>query len=95
MILPVEVRERLQIEHGIYVIEACNKCGSLIGPVRWTRAGEPGTWCSAICRDGVEAVAAREHRQSGRPRKYESNADRQRAYRRSRLRPLRNTLAAV
>ncbi|MGH9497347.1 MAG: hypothetical protein ACRD3B_20285 [Candidatus Sulfotelmatobacter sp.] len=81
MILPVRVRDELKAERGIYITEACLKCGSLIGPVRWTRAGEDGVWCSARCRDGTEAEA----RRTGRPRKYKNHAEKQKAYRSRRI----------
>jgi hypothetical protein len=53
MNLPIELRFRLQEGRGIYVTEACDRCGQLLGPVRFTRAGEPEVWCSRKCRDGV------------------------------------------
>jgi hypothetical protein len=40
--------------HGTYVTEACEKCGRLLGPVRFTRRGDAGAWCSRACRDGVD-----------------------------------------
>ena len=52
--------------HGCYITEACDKCGTLLGAVRYKRQGEPGEWCSALCRDGIEAVAQREARKAGR-----------------------------
>ena len=42
-------------ERGIWITEACDKCGQLLGAVCWTRRGEPGEWCSAACRDGIKA----------------------------------------
>jgi hypothetical protein len=50
-----EQSEKLLREHGVWITEACAKCGRLLGAVRWTRRGEPGEWCSAACRDGVKA----------------------------------------
>lgn len=38
-----------------YVMEICDKCGQLLGPVRFTRHGESGVWCSRECRDGADA----------------------------------------
>jgi hypothetical protein len=49
-------RELLR-SHGIYVTEVCNECRKVLGPVRFTRYGEPGVWCSRLCRDGVERKA--------------------------------------
>ena len=45
------------MERGIYVTEACDTCGQLLDPVRYTRRGEPGEWCSRACRDGVKRAA--------------------------------------
>jgi hypothetical protein len=39
---------------GCYVTEACDKCGKFLGPVRYTRRGEPGEWCSPECRGDAE-----------------------------------------
>ncbi len=33
MILAADLRRRLQEERGIYVTEACDRCGQLLGPV--------------------------------------------------------------
>ena len=104
MILPLEVREQLKARRGIYLTEACDACGALLGAVRYTRRGESGAWCSAKCRDGAEAIADGVKRRSGRPRKYESESERmaanrvkaakrQRAFR-ERLRVTQNPLAA-
>jgi len=40
--------------HGVYSTEACDKCGVLLGPIRWTIRGEAGVWCSRKSRDGVD-----------------------------------------
>jgi len=45
-------RELLRI-HGAYVTEACDGCGKILGPVRYTSWGGKGEWCSQLCRDGV------------------------------------------
>jgi len=55
MMLREELRRRLLEEHGIYVKEACDKCGQLLGAVRYTRKDDPGVWCSRECRDGADA----------------------------------------
>jgi hypothetical protein len=39
--------------HGTYLTEVCDKCGALLGPIRWTIHEVPGAWCSRSCRDGV------------------------------------------
>jgi hypothetical protein len=41
-------------KHNCFVSEACDKCGQILGPVRFTRKGESGEWCSRECRDGAE-----------------------------------------
>jgi hypothetical protein len=40
---------------GVFAREACDRCGKVLGPVRFTRAGEDGAWCSRDCRDGADA----------------------------------------
>jgi hypothetical protein len=64
-------------KYGCYASEACDKCGKLIGPVRFTVYGEPGVWCSPECRDGVTEQAVSLKR--GRPRKYKTDRERRRA----------------
>ena len=88
MRLTSQQQDALRRERGIFANEACDRCGKLLGSVRYTRKGEPGEWCSELCRDGVEAVEAR--RKGGRPRKYRNprqqrraHAEQQRAYRES------------
>jgi hypothetical protein len=97
MKLTREQSQKLVKERGIWITNACDKCGRLLGAVRWTRRGEPGEWCSAECRDGVKAqtkarVAAAQEvirhkrigaRLAGRPKKHTSNAGKQRSYRSS------------
>jgi len=45
----------LLAEYGCYVTEICDKCGRLLGAIRFSRCGESGVWCSRVCRDGAEA----------------------------------------
>ena len=40
--------------HGVYVNEVCDGCGAILGPIRFTRQGDAGAWCSRACRDGVD-----------------------------------------
>ena len=47
----------LLAKHGVYVTEACDTCGQILGPIRFTRYGQKGEWCSRFCRDGVEHKA--------------------------------------
>jgi hypothetical protein len=49
--------------------------------VRYTRCGEPGEWCSELCRDGEAMIAhhnARKRR-GGRPTKYRNKNERRKA----------------
>src|SRR5579864_1927627 len=47
----------LLARYGSYITEVCDCCGHGLGPVRFTRRGDPGVWCSRECRDGKEAHA--------------------------------------
>jgi len=49
-----ELRRRLFGLRGISVAERCDKCGQLLGAVRFVRRGEPGVWCSPECRGDRE-----------------------------------------
>jgi hypothetical protein len=66
MMLREELRKRLLEDRGVYVKECCDKCGQLLGPIRYTRKDDSGVWCSRECRgDGAQII-----RKGGRPRKY-------------------------
>jgi hypothetical protein len=54
MKLTREQSQKLLHERGIWITNACNKCGQLLGAVRWTLRSEPGEWCSLACRDGIK-----------------------------------------
>lgn len=53
MKLSREQSQKLLRERGIWTTEACDRCGNLLGSIRWTRKGESGEWCSTECRDGI------------------------------------------
>jgi hypothetical protein len=53
MRLTEEQSRSLLVKHGAYVTEVCDKCGKILGPVRFTRYGQTGEWCS----DGFERKA--------------------------------------
>lgn len=55
MNLSTDCSQMLLKRFGCYANESCDKCGRLLGPVRYTRSGENGAWCSRECRDGKEA----------------------------------------
>jgi hypothetical protein len=76
-------------KHSVYAAEACDKCGRLLGAVRFKRACQTEVWCSQECRGDFRREAIRK---GGRPRKYRTdrarhdaeqcqNAERQRAFR--------------
>jgi hypothetical protein len=44
----------LLAKYGAYVNEVCDKCRKILGPIRFTRCGQTGEWCSKRCRDGFE-----------------------------------------
>src|SRR5579862_4456345 len=48
-----QIGELLRL-HGTYITDSCDNCGCPLGPVRFTRQGEAGAWCSRACRDGVD-----------------------------------------
>src|SRR5690349_20304325 len=78
MMLREDLRSRLLADRGIDVKECCDRCGQLLGAVRFTRKDEPGVWCSRECRgDEVQNTV----RRGGRPRKHDSDAAKQSAYR--------------
>jgi hypothetical protein len=51
-----ETRSReLLRARGVFVKNACDRCGAAIHyENRFTRFSEKGVWCSRLCRDGVE-----------------------------------------
>lgn len=78
MILTSTQAYALLAKHGVFALAVCDRCGRLLGAVRYTRRGDAGEWCSSACRgDGERTMVPR----GGRPRKHLTNADRQRVYR--------------
>jgi len=77
-LLTVVQSYELLAKYGCYVTEACDRCGQILGPVRYVRKGETGAWCSRECRGDAASLTIRK---GGRPRKYKTNAERQHAYR--------------
>jgi hypothetical protein len=54
MKLTEQQSQRVLRTHGSYLTEVSDKCGALLGAVRWTIRGESGTWRSRACRDGAD-----------------------------------------
>lgn len=55
MKLTPEQSRKVLAEHGCWITEACDRCGKLLGAVRYTLRGQSGEWCSQLCRDGEAA----------------------------------------
>ena len=62
----------LLAKFGVYVTEACDACGQLLGPCRFTRFNDSGAWCSPKCRGDIDHPASR---RGGRPRKYRNKKE--------------------
>jgi hypothetical protein len=83
MKLTEEQSRTLLAKYALYASEACDKCGKILGPVRYKRKDEPGEWCSRLCRNGAAiAEPYRATRRGGRPPKYRTDRERRRAERR-------------
>jgi hypothetical protein len=59
MRLTAEQQARLLAGHGVLANEACDKCDKVLAEVRYTRKDMPETYCSRLCRDGVERLKGR------------------------------------
>ena len=79
MMLASQQTQEVLATHGCYAEECCDRCSLLLGPVRFTRQGEAGIWCSRECRGDDDR---RTIRKGGRPRKYKTENDRRQAQRR-------------
>jgi hypothetical protein len=77
MMLTVQQSYKLLAAHGVFARECCNKCGQLLGAVRFTRRGESGEWCSRECRGDGERQKIRK---GGRPSKYKDERTRKNAH---------------
>ncbi len=76
MLLTTKQSERLLAKHGVFAREICDKCGIVLGAVRFTRYGEPEVYCSRECRGDAHRSAALK---PGRPRKYKTHSERRAA----------------
>jgi hypothetical protein len=66
----------LLAKHGVYARDICDKCGAVLGAVRFTRKDESDVWCSRECRGDVHRAVPLK---PGRPRKYENGGERRAA----------------
>jgi Fe-S-cluster-containing dehydrogenase component len=58
------------LARGLYIIEKCDGCGKLLNQtLRYTVAGNPEVYCSAVCRDLMFFGDRREARKHSNPRK--------------------------
>jgi hypothetical protein len=59
MRITAEQQKILLAKCGICVNESCDRCHKILAHVRWTRKDMPETYCSRLCRDGVERAKGR------------------------------------
>jgi hypothetical protein len=45
--------------YGVRANQACDRCGKVLAEIHWTRRDMPETYCSRLCRDGVERTNGR------------------------------------
>ena len=76
MLLAIQKSYELLANYGFFAREICNKCGIVLGAVRFTRNGESEVYCSCECRGDAQRSAT--HRR-GRPRKYKTERERRAA----------------
>ena len=50
MLLPIKKIYELLATHGLFAREICDKCGIVLGAVRFTRHGESEVYCARECR---------------------------------------------
>jgi len=76
VLLTTQQSYKLFTKHGIFSREICDKCGAVLGAIRFTRRDEAGVWCSRECRGETQRAAML---RPGRPRKYTSERERRTA----------------
>ncbi len=50
MLLTTQQSYELLAKHGVFAREICDKCGAVLGAVRFMRRNEAGVFCSKACR---------------------------------------------
>ena len=73
MLLAIQKSYELLTNYGFFAREICDKCGIVLGAVRFTRHNASEGYCSRECRG--DAHRSSTHRQ-GRPRKYKTDRER-------------------
>jgi len=76
MLLTIQKSYELLANYGCFAREICDKCGVVLGAVRFTRYDESEVYCSRECRGDGQRSAT--HRR-GRPRKYKTDSERRAA----------------
>lgn len=76
MLLTIQQRYELLANYGCFAREICDKCGVVLGAVRFTRHGESEVYCSRECRGHASRTASL---RPGRPRKYKTDRERRAA----------------
>jgi hypothetical protein len=57
--LTVDQQARAFADYGICVNDVCDRCGKVLAEISWTRKDMQETYCSRLCRDGVERMKGR------------------------------------
>src|SRR5271157_5341211 len=73
MLLSIQKSYELLANYGCFAREICDKCGIVLGAVRFTRHGESQVYCSRECRGNAHRSATL---RPGRPRKYKTDRER-------------------
>jgi hypothetical protein len=76
MLLSIQKSYELLAKYGCFAREICDKCGIVLGAVRFMRYHESEVYCSRECRGDAPRVAAL---RPGRPRKYKTERERRAA----------------
>jgi hypothetical protein len=76
MLLAIQKSYELLANYGCFAREICDKCGIVLGAVRFTRYGELEVYCSRECRGHAHRSATL---RPGRPRKYKTGRERRAA----------------
>ena len=76
MLLATQKSYEFLAKYGFFALEICDKCGNVLGAVRFTRHGESEVYCSRECRGADQRSATF---RPGRLRKYETDRERRAA----------------
>jgi len=72
MLLTIQKSYELLANYGCFAREICDKCGIVLGAVRFIRHGESEVYCSRECRGDAHRAATL---RPGRPRQYKSDRE--------------------